>query len=138
MTDRASLARRLFDLKPGDGDTAVGMARAIGTAILDDLISEAKKARRIHGAGFWILNPQDDITIWENEAGLIANIQAAQRGNDGDMEETFRRLLRRLQQLPKGKTLIAIADDRGLRAYELDNDNPAGHLSQILDEATRP
>jgi hypothetical protein len=135
--DRTDLARRLFGLKPGDSETAIGMARAIGTAVLDDIVGQSKAIRRKRGPGFFVFTAFDQGAIWESAEGLKAQMDLAERNSDEDLRETFRRLLARLEALPKGKTLIAIADPAGLRAYELDNDSPGMQLDAVLRDAAR-
>lgn len=137
MSYRTDLAKRLFGLKSGDGDTAVGMARAIGNALLDDVCSEAVKARRKHGPGFWVFTTHNDGAIWETAEGLKSQIDTADANNDHDLEETFRRLLTTFEGLADNQVLVAIADERGLRACVLDADNPGMQLDAVLRDATR-
>ncbi len=133
---RIQKAIELFRLT-SSSETSLFMAEKVGTGLLDDLIGQARKLRKEAGDGFLILRIRSNDAMWETAAGLEAQIRLAERNGDFSMAMLFSRLARQLETLnPDEKTLIAVTDHKGMRAYLIDNANPAGTLPQLLRLAT--
>jgi hypothetical protein len=100
-----------------------GMADAVVKLILGDMGSYYHKLWGMEGPGVIVFQPQNkerSMFFW-----TLKEIHSAQeeceRGNDGDLAETFRRILSAAQKIdPEEKAGYVINDDDGIRYFEID------------------
>jgi hypothetical protein len=91
--------------------------------ILGDMGQQYFKLWEVEGPGIMVFQPENkerSMFFW-----TLKEIHSAQeeceRGNDGDMAETFRRILSAAQKLdPTEKAGYVINDAEGIRYFEID------------------
>jgi len=96
--------------------------------ILGDMGQQYAKLWEFEGPGVMVFQPQNkerSMFFW-----TLKEIHAAQgeceRGNDGDLAETFRRILQAAQKIdPKEKAGYIINDAEGIRYLEIDYNQAA-------------
>lgn len=96
--------------------------------ILGDMGKQYAKLWEFEGPGVMVFQPQNkerSMFFW-----TLKEIHAAQeeceRGNDGDLAETFRRILQAAQKIdPKEKAGYIINDAEGIRYLEIDYNQAA-------------
>jgi hypothetical protein len=96
--------------------------------ILGDMGQQYVKLWEFEGPGVMVFQPQNkerSMFFW-----TLKEIHAAQeeceRGNDGDLAETFRRILQAAQKIdPKEKAGYIINDAEGIRYLEIDYNQAA-------------
>jgi len=97
--------------------------------ILGDMGEQYCKMWEIEGPGVMVFQPRNkerSMFFW-----TLKEIHAAQedceRNNDGDLTETFRRILGAAQKIdPTEKAGYVINDDEGMRYFEIDYNKAAG------------
>ena len=110
-------------LGPDINDTKVKMLDATVRIILGDMGEHYYKMWEVEGPGVMVFQPKNkerSMFFW-----TLKEIHAAQEScessNDGDMAETFRRILTAAQKIdPMEKAGYVIADDEGIRYFEID------------------
>jgi hypothetical protein len=110
-------------LGPDINDTKVKMLDATVRIILGDMGEHYYKMWEVEGPGVMVFQPKNkerSMFFW-----TLKEIHAAQEScessNDGDMAETFRRILTAAQKIdPMEKAGYVIADDEGIRYFEVD------------------
>ena len=99
------------------------MADAVVRLILGDMGSHYHKLWGLEGPGVMVFQPKNkerSMFFW-----TLKEIHSAQeeceRSNDGDLAETFRRILAAAQKIdPEEKAGYVINDDEGVRYFEID------------------
>ena len=99
------------------------MADAVVRLILGDMGSHYHKLWGLEGPGVMVFQPKNkerSMFFW-----TLKEIHSAQeeceRSNDGDLAETFRRILSAAQKIdPEEKAGYVINDDEGVRYFEID------------------
>ena len=99
------------------------MADAVVRLILGDMGSHYLKLWGLEGPGVMVFQPKNkerSMFFW-----TLKEIHSAQeeceRSNDGDLAETFRRILAAAQKIdPEEKAGYVINDDEGVRYFEID------------------
>ena len=97
--------------------------------ILGDMGEQYCKMWEVEGPGVMVFQPRNkerSMFFW-----TLKEIHAAQeyceRNNDGDLAETFRRILGAAQKIdPTEKAGYVINDDEGMRYFEIDYNKTAG------------
>ena len=110
-------------LGPDINDTKVKMLDATVRIILGDMGEHYYKMWEVEGPGVMVFQPKNkerSMFFW-----TLKEIHAAQEccesSNDGDMAETFRRILTAAQKIdPMEKAGYVIADNEGIRYFEID------------------
>jgi hypothetical protein len=110
-------------LGPDINDTKVKMLDATVRIILGDMGEHYYKMWEVEGPGVMVFQPKNkerSMFFW-----TLKEIHAAQEScessNDGDMAETFRRILTAAQKIdPMEKAGYVIADHEGIRYFEID------------------
>jgi hypothetical protein len=100
-----------------------GMADAVIKLVLGDMGSHYYKLWQLEGPGVMVFQPKNkerSMFFWS-----LKEIHSAQeeceRENDGDLAETFRRILAAAQKIdPEEKAGYVINDDDGIRYFEID------------------
>jgi hypothetical protein len=113
---------------PGLDDTKAKMLDATIKLILGDMGEQYCKMWDVEGPGVMVFQPgnkERSMFFW-----TLKEIHAAQedceRGNNGDLAETFRRILGAAQKIdPLEKAGYIINDDEGLRYLEIDYNKAA-------------
>ena len=113
---------------PGLDDTKAKMLDATIKLILGDMGEQYCKMWDVEGPGVMVFQPgnkERSMFFW-----TLKEIHAAQedceRGNSGDLAETFRRILGAAQKIdPLEKAGYIINDDEGLRYLEIDYNKAA-------------
>ena len=108
---------------PDLDDTKVRMLDATVRVILGDMGQQYCKMWEVEGPGVMVFQPQNkerSMFFW-----TLKEIHSAQeeceRANDGDMAETFRRILSAAQKIdPTEKAGYVINDQEGIRYFEID------------------
>lgn len=108
---------------PDLDDTKVRMLDATVRVILGDMGQQYCKMWEVEGPGVMVFQPDNkerSMFFW-----TLKEIHSAQeeceRGNDGDMAETFRRILSAAQKIdPVEKAGYVINDQEGIRYFEID------------------
>lgn len=108
---------------PDLDETKVRMLDATVRVILGDMGQQYCKMWEVEGPGVMVFQPDDkerSMFFW-----TLKEIHSAQeeceRGNDGDMAETFRRILSAAQKIdPTEKAGYVINDQEGIRYFEID------------------
>ena len=108
---------------PDLDDTKVRMLNATVRVILGDMGQQYCKMWEVEGPGVMVFQPDNkerSMFFW-----TLKEIHSAQeeceRGNDGDMAETFRRILTAAQKIdPLEKAGYVINDQEGIRYFEID------------------
>lgn len=104
-------------------ETKTRMLDATIKLILGDMGQQYFKLWEVEGPGIMVFQPENkerSMFFW-----TLKEIHSAQeeceRGNDGDMAETFRRILSAAQKLdPTEKAGYVINDAEGIRYFEID------------------
>jgi hypothetical protein len=99
------------------------MADAVVRLILGDMGNHYHKLWGLEGPGVMVFQPKNkerSMFFW-----TLKEIHSAQeeceRSNDGDLAETFRRILAAAQKIdPEEKAGYVINDDEGVRYFEID------------------
>ena len=110
-------------LGPDINDAKVKMLDATVRIILGDMGEHYSKMWEVEGPGVMVFQPKNkerSMFFW-----TLKEIHAAQEScessNDGDMAETFRRILTAAQKIdPMEKAGYVIADNEGIRYFEID------------------
>jgi hypothetical protein len=110
-------------LGPDINDAKVKMLDATVRIILGDMGEHYYKMWEVEGPGVMVFQPKNkerSMFFW-----TLKEIHAAQEScessNDGDMAETFRRILTAAQKIdPMEKAGYVIADNEGIRYFEID------------------
>jgi hypothetical protein len=110
-------------LGPDINDTKIKMLDATVRIILGDMGEHYYKMWEVEGPGVMVFQPKNkerSMFFW-----TLKEIHAAQEScessNDGDMAETFRRILTAAQKIdPMEKAGYVIADHEGIRYFEID------------------
>ncbi|RPJ32589.1 MAG: hypothetical protein EHM17_12920 [Verrucomicrobiaceae bacterium] len=110
-------------LGPDINDAKVKMLDTTVRIILGDMGEHYYKMWEVEGPGVMVFQPKNkerSMFFW-----TLKEIHAAQEScessNDGDMAETFRRILTAAQKIdPMEKAGYVIADDEGIRYFEID------------------
>lgn len=108
---------------PDLDETKVRMLDATVRVILGDMGQQYCKMWEVEGPGVMVFQPDNkerSMFFW-----TLKEIHAAQeeceRGNDGNMAETFRRILSAAQKIdPTEKAGYVINDQEGIRYFEID------------------
>lgn len=108
---------------PDLDDTKVRMLDATVRVILGDMGQQYCKMWEVEGPGVMVFQPDNkkrSMFFW-----TLKEIHSAQeeceRANDGDMAETFRRILSAAQKIdPTEKAGYVINDQEGIRYFEID------------------
>lgn len=108
---------------PDLDDAKVRMLDATVRVILGDMGQQYCKMWELEGPGVMVFQPDNkkrSMFFW-----TLKEIHSAQeeceRGNDGDMAETFRRILSAAQKIdPTEKAGYVINDKEGIRFFEID------------------
>lgn len=108
---------------PDLDETKVRMLDATVRVILGDMGQQYCKMWEVEGPGVMVFQPDNkerSMFFW-----TLKEIHSAQeeceRGNDGDMAETFRRILSAAQKIdPTEKAGYVINDQEGIRYFEID------------------
>lgn len=108
---------------PALDDSKVRMLDATVRVILGDMGQQYCKMWEVEGPGVMVFQPENkerSMFFW-----TLKEIHSAQeeceRGNDGDMAETFRRILSAAQKIdPTEKAGYVINDQEGIRYFEID------------------
>lgn len=108
---------------PDLDETKVRMLDATVRVILGDMGQQYCKMWEAEGPGVMVFQPENkerSMFFW-----TLKEIHSAQeeceRGNDGDMAETFRRILSAAQKIdPTEKAGYVINDKEGIRFFEID------------------
>lgn len=108
---------------PDMDDTKVKMLDVTVRLILGDMGQHYCKLWEVEGPGVMVFQPKDkgrSMFFW-----TLKEIHAAQeeceRNNDGDLAESFRRILSAAQKIdPTEKAGYVINDDEGIRYFEID------------------
>jgi hypothetical protein len=108
---------------PDLDDSKVRMLDATVRVILGDMGQQYCKMWEVEGPGVMVFQPENkerSMFFW-----TLKEIHSAQeeceRGNDGDMAETFRRILSAAQKIdPTEKAGYVINDQEGIRYFEID------------------
>jgi hypothetical protein len=108
---------------PDLDDAKVRMLDATVRVILGDMGQQYCKMWELEGPGVMVFQPDNkkrSMFFW-----TLKEIHSAQeeceRGNDGDMAETFRRILSAAQKIdPTEKAGYVINDQEGIRYFEID------------------
>jgi hypothetical protein len=111
-------------------DTKAKMLDATIKLILGDMGQQYCKMWEVEGPGVMVFQPQNkerSMFFW-----TLKEIHSAQeeceRGNDGDMAETFRRILSAAQKIdPAEKAGYVINDVEGIRYFEVDYNQVANN-----------
>jgi hypothetical protein len=104
-------------------ETKTRMLDATIKLILGDMGQQYSKLWEVEGPGIMVFQPENkerSMFFW-----TLKEIHSAQeeceRGNDGDMAETFRRILSAAQKIdPSEKAGYVINDAEGIRYFEID------------------
>ena len=104
-------------------ETKTRMLDATIKLILGDMGQQYFKLWEVEGPGIMVFQPENkerSMFFW-----TLKEIHSAQeeceRGNDGDMAETFRRILSAAQKIdPTEKAGYVINDAKGIRYFEID------------------
>lgn len=104
-------------------ETKTRMLDATIRLILGDMGQQYSKHWEVEGPGIMVFQPENkerSMFFW-----TLKEIHSAQeeceRGNDGDMAETFRRILSAAQKIdPTEKAGYVINDAEGIRYFEID------------------
>lgn len=104
-------------------ETKTRMLDATIKLILGDMGQQYFKLWEVEGPGIMVFQPENkerSMFFW-----TLKEIHSAQeeceRGNDGDMAETFRRILSAAQKIdPSEKAGYVINDAEGIRYFEID------------------
>jgi len=110
-------------LGPDINDAKVKMLDTTVRIILGDMGEHYYKMWEVEGPGVMVFQPKNkerSMFFW-----TLKEIHAAQEScessNDGDMAETFRRILTAAQKIdPMEKAGYVIADNEGIRYFEID------------------
>ena len=113
---------------PEIDDTKVRMLDATVRLILGDMGEQYCKMWEVEGPGVMVFQPENkerSMFFW-----TLKEIHAAQeeceRSNDGDMAETFRRILTAAQKIdPTEKACYVINDQEGIRYFQIDYNKAA-------------
>ena len=113
---------------PEIDDTKVRMLDATVRLILGDMGEQYCKMWEVEGPGVMVFQPENkerSMFFW-----TLKEIHAAQeeceRSNDGDMAETFRRILTAAQKIdPTEKAGYVINDQEGIRYFQIDYNKAA-------------
>lgn len=135
MSDRRIvLARQLFGIDTGS-ETQVAMASRIAEAILQDMIRHAADAWRTEGPGVLVIRTTCNDARWSPAAMVAENLGKAESAGDSGMATAFRSTLRAIENLDiEQQVPIAIADHRGWRLMLVPTDNPAAHVTELLEQ----
>ena len=99
------------------------MADAVVRLILGDMGSHYHKLWGLEGPGVMVFQPKNkerSMFFWTLKEIHSAQEECA-RSNDGDLAETFRRILAAAQKIdPEEKAGYVINDDEGVRYFEID------------------
>ena len=127
------LAAQLFGLTDAS-EAQIKMASRISEAILSDLIQHAQRAWRDDGPGVLVIRRTNDDARWSPLPMLEQNLQLAERSGDQPMAAAFQQTINAIDHLNiEQQVPIAIADHRGWRLLLLNADNPAAHVSELLE-----
>lgn len=108
---------------PDLDETKTKMLDATIKLILGDMGQQYCKMWGVEGPGVMVFQPEDkgrSMFFW-----TLKEIHSAQeeceRGNNGDLAETFRRILEAAQKIdPTEKAGYVINDEEGIRYFEID------------------
>jgi hypothetical protein len=110
-------------LGPDINDTKVKMLDATVRIILGDMGEHYYKMWEVEGPGVMVFQPKNkerSMFFWTLKE-IHAAQESCERSNDGDMAETFHRILTAAQKIdPMEKAGYVIADDEGIRYFEID------------------
>ena len=110
-------------LGPDINDAKVKMLDATVRIILGDMGEHYYKMWEVEGPGVMVFQPKNkerSMFFWTLKE-IHAAQESCERSNDGDMAETFRRILTAAQKIdPMEKAGYVIADDEGIRYFEID------------------
>jgi hypothetical protein len=97
--------------------------------ILGDMGEQYCKMWEIEGPGVMVFQPRNkerSMFFWTLKE-IHAAKEDCERNNDGDLAETFRRILGAAQKIdPTEKAGYVINDDEGMRYFEIDYNKTAG------------
>ncbi len=103
--------------------TKAKMLNATIKLILGDMGQHYCKMWDVEGPGVMVFQPQNkerSMFYWTLKEIHSAE-EECERGNDGDMAETFRRILQAAQKIdPTEKAGYVINDEEGIRYFEID------------------
>lgn len=108
---------------PEMDQTKARMLNATVRLILGDMGQSYFKFWQAEGPGVLCIQPnnKDRQVVFLTLKELHAAQEECERNNDGDLAETFRRILTRAQHIdPESKAGYLINDDKGMRYLEVD------------------
>jgi len=113
---------------PDLDQTKARMLNATIKLILGDMGQHYCKMWDVEGPGVMVFQPQNkerSMFYWTLKEIHSAE-EECERGNDGDMAETFRRILQAAQKIdPTEKAGYVINDEEGIRYFEIDYNKTA-------------
>lgn len=115
-------------LGPEMDNTSARILSSTIKLILGDMGQHYFKMWEVEGPGVMVFQPQDkerSMFFWTLEEIHSAQ-EKCESNNDGDLAETFRRILEAAQKIdPKEKAGYVINDDAGIRYFEIDYNKKA-------------
>jgi hypothetical protein len=113
---------------PEIDDTKVRMLDATVRLILGDMGEQYCKMWEVEGPGVMVFQPENkerSMFFWTLKE-IYAAQEECERSNDGDMAETFRRILTAAQKIdPTEKAGYVINDQEGIRYFQIDYNKAA-------------
>jgi hypothetical protein len=108
---------------PEMDETKARMLDATVRLILGDMGEQYCRLWELEGPGVMVFQPQnkDRSMFFFTLKEMHAAQEECERGNDGDMAESFRRILQAAQKIdPTEKAGYIINDEEGMRYFEVD------------------
>ena len=90
--------------------------------VLGDMGEQYRRFWKARGAGVLFFSPEDKRNVFYKTLGELYQAQeACERDNDGDLAESFRRILKAAEKInPEEKAGYVLLDDEGMRYIEID------------------